>query len=163
MAVKTPTGLTERQNVENIVLQGDTWGSILASVQVDAIAKECVLAGLGYNYKDRLPISLLGLVDDTIGVTEAGFKATQMNTFMNVRTADKYLQFGADKCKYMVVGKNKDDLVDTELFVDNWAVEHKDNTTTGDSEIEEKFLGEIPMGRTEEHKYLGYVISSNWR
>ena len=30
MAVKTPNGLTERQTIRNIVLQGDTWVSILA-------------------------------------------------------------------------------------------------------------------------------------
>ena len=37
MAVKTPNGLSERQTVTDIVLQGDTFGSILASVQVDKI------------------------------------------------------------------------------------------------------------------------------
>ena len=40
MSVKTPYGLTERQVLKNIVLQGDTFGSILASVQVDSIGKE---------------------------------------------------------------------------------------------------------------------------
>ena len=32
MAVKTQSGLTERQTLKDIVLQGDTWGSIMASV-----------------------------------------------------------------------------------------------------------------------------------
>ena len=45
MAVKTPCGLTERQTIQNIVLQGDTWGYILASVQVDSIGKECMEDG----------------------------------------------------------------------------------------------------------------------
>ena len=45
MSVKTPSGLTERQTVKDIVLQGDTFGSILASVQVDSIGKECIEAG----------------------------------------------------------------------------------------------------------------------
>ena len=45
MSVKTPYGLTERQVLKNIVLQGDTFGSILASVQVDSIGKECVKEG----------------------------------------------------------------------------------------------------------------------
>ena len=45
MAVKTPSGLTERQVIKNCVLQGDTWGSILASNQVDTIGKECVSEG----------------------------------------------------------------------------------------------------------------------
>ena len=48
MAVKTPNGLTDRQTIENIVLQGDTWGSIMASVQVDAICKDVEKAGIGY-------------------------------------------------------------------------------------------------------------------
>jgi hypothetical protein len=33
MAVKTPSRLTERQTIKNCMLQGDTFGSILASVQ----------------------------------------------------------------------------------------------------------------------------------
>jgi hypothetical protein len=69
MAVNTPDGLSERQTLKNIVLQGDTWGSILASVQVDTIGQECSKSGYGYEYKDVLPVGLLGLVDDTIGVT----------------------------------------------------------------------------------------------
>ena len=62
MAVKTQSGLTERQTVRDIVLQGDTWGSIMASVQVDSIGKECVAEGHGYLYKDKLPVPFLGLV-----------------------------------------------------------------------------------------------------
>ena len=53
MAVKTPSGLTDRQNC---VLQGDTFGSILSSVQVDNIGKECIAEGHTYLYKDRLRI-----------------------------------------------------------------------------------------------------------
>ena len=67
MSVKTPIGLTDRQVLKNIVLQGDTWGSILASVQVDAIAKDVEEAGLGYRYKQSLEIGILGLVDDLEG------------------------------------------------------------------------------------------------
>jgi hypothetical protein len=75
MAVKTPAGLTDRQTIRNIVLQGDTFGSILASVQVDNIGKESMKAGHHYMYKDMLPIGFLGLVDDIVGISEAGFKA----------------------------------------------------------------------------------------
>ena len=32
MAVNTPSGLSDRQELLNVVLQGDTWGSLLASV-----------------------------------------------------------------------------------------------------------------------------------
>ena len=33
--VNTPYGQTEEQSLEDVVLQGDTWSSLLASVQVD--------------------------------------------------------------------------------------------------------------------------------
>ena len=41
MAIKTPNGLTNRQSVHDIVLQGDKFGSLLASVQVDKIGQQC--------------------------------------------------------------------------------------------------------------------------
>ena len=92
MAVKTPSGLTNRQAIYNCVLQGDTFGSILSSVQVDTIGKECLAEGHTYLYKEKLPVGFLGLVDDIIGVTEAGLAAQKMNAFINVKTAEKKLQ-----------------------------------------------------------------------
>ena len=74
-------------------------------MQVDSIGKECVEGGYGYKYKDMLPVSMLRLVVDTIGVTEAGFTAQQMNAFINVKTAGKSLQFGVKNCKSILVGK----------------------------------------------------------
>ena len=62
MAVNTPNGLSERQSIKNVVLQGDTFGSILASVQVDSIGKEVEEAGYSYRYKDALDIGMLSLV-----------------------------------------------------------------------------------------------------
>ena len=86
ISVKTPGGISERQTLTDIVLQGD--GSILVSVQVDSIGQECSQSGNGYLYKDCLPVGMLGLVDDTIGVTEVGYKAQMMNAFMNVKMAE---------------------------------------------------------------------------
>ena len=62
MAVNTPNGLSERRSIKNVVLQGDTFGSILASVQVDSIGKEVEEAGYSYRYKDALDIGMLSLV-----------------------------------------------------------------------------------------------------
>ena len=115
MAVNTPHGLTERQTIRNTVLQGDTFGSILASVQVDAIGKHCQKSDLGYKYKKQLPIPMLGLVDDIIGISEIGIKAQQMNALINVKTVEKGLRFGHTKCKTMVVGKNTETIVTNPL------------------------------------------------
>ena len=161
MAVNTPTGLSERQRLENIVIQGDTFGSILASVQVDSIGQECAASGYGYKYMDSLPVGILGLVDDTIGVTEVGYQAQMMNAFMNVKTAEKGLQFGAKKCKTMLVGKNLDHVVNSSLTVDKWTVQHIENKETGDTDLVETYAGQVEIGKCQEQKYLGFILSSS--
>ena len=119
MAVNTPYGITDREIIENSVLQGETLGSLLASVQVDSIAQECEKLGYGYKYKNTLKVGILGLVDDTIAITEAGHKAQVMNTFLNTKTAEKNLQFGVNKCRTILVGEDYGNIVN-KLGL-NWA------------------------------------------
>ena len=161
MSVNTPNGLTDRQTLKNVVLQGDTWGSLLASVQVDSIGQECSENGYGYKYMDILPIGMLGLVDDIIGVTEAGYQAQVMNAFINVKTAEKGLQFGVKKCTTMLVGKQLENVLNSPLYVDKWTVEHQDNLVTGDTDLVETFAGQVEMAVTKEQKYLGFILSSS--
>ena len=107
--VKTPSGITKETSMKELVMQGDTWANTMASVQCDAFGKELLEeeASFVYQYKGKVPAGILGQIDDLIGVTEAGYKALQMNSFLNVKTADKYLQFGPEKCKVMLVGNTK--------------------------------------------------------
>ena len=160
MAVNTPNGLTERQTIKNVVLQGDTFGSILASVQVDSIGKEVEEAGIGYRYKDALDVGMLSLVDDIIGVTKAGHQAHQMNALLNVKTAEKRLQFGVTKCKYMTVSKNEDTLPSNSLLVDSWDVKHVDDPSTGSDKLVETYDGAKMIEKTDKQKYLGFILSS---
>ena len=159
MAVKTVHGLSERQTIENIVLQGDTFGSILASVQVDKIGQDCMDAGHFYLYKNALPVGFLGLVDDIVGITEAGSKAQQLNAFINIKTAEKTLQFGVKKCKSMLISKKSENVINNDLQVDNWNVDYVDNKTTGVAELTEHYDGKIRIEKAEEYTYLGFVIS----
>ena len=156
MAVKTNNGLTERQNVENLVLQGDTFGSILASVQVDNICKSVESSGHGIKYKNVLDISVLALVDDMLGVTEPGYKAQQMNAVINAKTAEKRLQFGVSKCKTMIIGDIKH-LVNNNLSVDNWKIRHTDKEN---EDLVETFDGKTTIEETDKYKYLGFLLSN---
>ena len=159
MAIKTPGGLTDRQMIKNCLLQGDTWSSILASVQVDSIGKSVEDAGIGYFYKSKLPITMLGLVDDVVGVAEAGYKAQQLNVILNVKTSEKGLQYGIGKCKSMIIG-NQDNCIDSDLLVDSWEQHYVENKKTGEYEMVENYVGEVPVGKTCEYKYLGFIISA---
>ena len=159
MSVKTSGGLTDRDKITNSVLQGDTWSPILASVQVDSIGKAVEEANIGYFYQNQLPISMLGLVDDVVGVTEAGFKAQQLNAILNVKTSEKGLQYGISKCKSMIIG-NSDNCIDSDLLIDSWEQNYVENVDTGENTMVEKFVGEVPIGRATEYKYLGFIISA---
>ena len=92
-------------------------------------------------------------------MTEAGYKAQQMNALINVKTADKGLQFGVTKCKTMLVGKNTDNAIVGELTVDKWKVTHRDVPGKEGDELVEEYEGEVPIERVEEQKYLGFVLS----
>ena len=102
MGINTPDGITQRTEIVNTVQQGETFGSLLASVQVDSIGKDLAKSGYGYKYKDILQVGMLGLVDDSICISEAGYKAHMLNVFFNIKTAEKTLQFGTKKCKTML-------------------------------------------------------------
>ena len=156
--VKTPSGVTNEMTMDEIVMQGDTWASTMASVQCDAFGKELLEeeASFLYKYKGVVPVGILGQIDDLIGVTEAGYKAQQMNSYINVKTADKYLQFGPDKCKSMLVGstRQKHDFHNPNLEVDTWNITHNK-----EGNINESFGGKTQMEEVQDMLYLGVVIS----
>ena len=40
------------------------------------------------------------MVDNIVGITEAGHKASELKSLINIKTAEKTLQFGPSKCRY---------------------------------------------------------------
>ena len=71
------------------------------------------------NYIDRFSLGMSKM-------SEAGFKSEQLNAFVNVKTADKDLQFETDKCTFMIVSKVKPQTFhNSELFVDSWQLKHQ--------------------------------------
>ena len=126
MSAKTQqSGLTETQPITSVVLQGDTWGPALASNQVDTIEKECQEEGkYQFLYKDSVPVGILGMVDDLVGISEAGYKAQELNAYVNTKTAEKKLQFGPDKCKVILVGKTQENFHKNKLYVDYWDIKY---------------------------------------
>ena len=55
-----------------------------------------------------------------MGITEAGYQAQQLNTFINRKTAEKTLQFGVDKYKSMFIHKDGVSDLNNDLQVDRW-------------------------------------------
>ena len=95
---------------------------------------------------------------DTIGISQAGYKAAQFNNYMNVKSADKYLQFGYDKCRAMVVGKKSESYHIPKLQVDTWNTHH-----TKEGGIIEYFAGKKDMqvcGGRDIFRWAKYEIYS---
>ena len=107
--LKHPQVLSQEYKLTSRIMQGDTWASTMASAQVDSFGREMLMEEPSFIFKfmGEVPIPILGQVDDIIGVSEAGYKSNQLNSFINIKTSDKELQFGPSKCKTMVVSKNK--------------------------------------------------------
>ena len=107
--VKTSHGFTVEKKFPRIVLQGDTWAPTMAANQVDTFGKQLLEEEPDYlyKYKGKVNIGLLGMIDDLAGVSESGVKAKFLNAFINVKTAEKNLQFGPDKCRTMIRSHKK--------------------------------------------------------
>ena len=51
-----------------------------------------------------------------------------------MKTAEKSLRFGPTKCKTMLVGKNKGNVLNSVLLVDSWERKYVENKETGELE-----------------------------
>ena len=84
ISVKTPYGLTERFNVENIIMQGTVFGPIACTASISK------LGDIAYNngkpllmYKDSVFVPPLGMIDDICAITECGIDSVQANSVTN--------------------------------------------------------------------------------
>ena len=164
IAVRTPVGKTERGSIHNVVIQGDVFGPMLCSKQVDLFGKECLdEEKYTYLYKDKVPIPPLSMVDDLVCVSECGYKTAMLNSYMQCKTSSKKLQFVTSKCKKIHVGKQCQEHKCQPLYVDSWGEKARKNTETGSIKIVDEYQGEDVMEEKEEEKYLGDVLSKDGR
>ena len=77
VAVKTPVGKTDSGSISNSIIQGDVFGTILCSKQVDSFVKECLENHkYTYIYKNEVEIPPLSMVDDVICISECGYQTS---------------------------------------------------------------------------------------
>ena len=92
--------------VKNIICQGDPWGPIECSLQIDEIGKESLQTDLEpYKYKGQVEIPALGWIDDIITVSESGHKTARLNAFINAQLAMKKNDIGSKEMLCDACGK----------------------------------------------------------
>ena len=157
VAVKTPFGLTERKQIEKVVMQGEVYGPLCCSVQVDTFGKECMEKNkFLYQYKESVGIPPLSMVDDLVLTSRCGIESVLMNGFINCKTNQKKLQYGVDKCHRMHVGPKNHLCPD--LFIDSWEVKSVDVLDTGVTGLVDSFTGSSLVESSDSEKYLGDII-----
>ena len=160
IAIKTPVGITKRENIEDVIIQGDVLGPIFCSKQVETFSQECLeKSEYTYFYRGEVEIPPLSMVDDVLTISECGYRTSMVHGFMKLKTDSKKLQFGANKCKKMHIGKVHESFKCQTLKVDNWKELEVTNEETGAESIEDVLDGEIEMENIKSEKYLGDVIS----
>ena len=158
---QTSLGLTIRDKIKKIILQGDVFGPIECSVAVDTLGKECLSDDKHlYLYKDKVKVPMLAMVDDILVVSECGFKSSMVNSFINTKTSLKKLQFGVNKCFKMHIGKAYNEAVCPDLEIDGWDVKVVEDFNTKEVTMEDEYSGAQKMEEVSHEKYLGNIISS---
>ena len=113
-------------------------------------------SGLLYKYKGKVSIQSLGLIDDNLTVSEAGFKAKEINIFMDQNSARKQFQFNTKKCKYLRMEKVQNISISNKLEVVSLVIEYDDQ----DNLVETEGMM-VVMQEEDEIKYLGFGIAGN--
>ena len=78
--MKINNKLSTRISVKDMVMQGSVWGSLKCTSTMDKLNQIAMSdKTLQYLYKgdQNIPIGVLGMVDDTLGVSKCGKKAIQ--------------------------------------------------------------------------------------
>ena len=60
----------------------------------------------------------------------------------------------------MLVGKDVENVLNSQLTVDKWRGEYEDDNEEGKDILEDIYEGQVAIEKTEEHMYLGFVLSS---
>ena len=162
VAVKTPVGKTTRKSIFNVITQGDVFSPIICSNTVDTIGRECLQEGkYTYSYRGEVDIPPLSMMDDLLCVSECGHRSHMINAYINHKASSKKLQFSANKCKKMHVGKIKEEYKCQKLVIDEWIEEAQINKENKNIEIKDLFKGKKEMEEKSEEKYLGVLISKD--
>ena len=109
ISIKTPVGITNRKEFQEIIMQGGVWGPLKCSVQIDDIGNECMKTGKYlYKYKDSVDIPPLAMIDNIAAVSNCGIESVILNAKINSKIESKRLQLGPEKCQDMHIERQQD-------------------------------------------------------
>ena len=107
IAVKTPFGLSEQENIQNLIMQVGVFESIMCTTSIDNLAKEVYSRPeLLYKYKGVADVPPLLMVDDILTISKCSATTSALNATVNAFIGCKKLKLSHKKCSVIHVGKN---------------------------------------------------------
>ena len=88
--------MSEEKTFDRLVLQGDTWGPSMAANQVDTLGKQLLVEKPDYlyKYKGYVPIGILGMVDDIVGLVKMVFMLQSLMLLSTLKLLRKSYSLG---------------------------------------------------------------------
>ena len=94
ISVRTPVGLTERFELNDIEMQGTVLGPIKASVQLDTLGRDCYERQEGlYLYNGCVSVPPLQMIDDVASFSICSTQSIVTNAIINAKIESKKLTF----------------------------------------------------------------------
>ena len=107
-AVRTPGGMTSRENISNIIMQGTVNAGLFCTSTMDKLAQLVYKdKSLVYKYKGVAEVPPLEMVNDVLTVSKCSITSLTMNIVVNSFMENKKLKLSKEKCSVIHVGKNK--------------------------------------------------------
>ena len=109
VAIRTPGGMTSRETISNIIMQGTVNAGLNCTSTMDKLAKSVYKdKSLVYKYKGVAEVPPLEMVDDVLTVSKCSITALTMNVIVNSFMENKKLKLSKEKCSVIHVGKSRD-------------------------------------------------------
>ena len=138
MCVETTFGISERVELNNVVMQGSVPGGLFCSNQLSKLCNKLYSEGNVYMYKGQVPIPPLAMVDDVVSAnrcnsTDALTSNIKTDTFIQRKMES---QVGEGKCQWV----------------------HR-----GEGECKSTYhANNVEITQTDTYKYLGDHVSDGW-
>ena len=104
--VKTPVGVSDKKEINDVMMQGETISSIVCTSTIDKISRDCKLKS--YEYKNSVKIPKQGFIDDVLNINKCGEETKKMNEYTNYLINKRKLQMSKDKCVHIHVKSKKE-------------------------------------------------------
>ena len=96
--------------MQNVVMQGSVWSSLKCTTNMDKLNKMALLdETLCYKYKgdSAISVGILGMVDDTLGVSNCGSDAIKKNAVINSFVETQRQELSIEKSVVVHIGSDK--------------------------------------------------------